>query len=141
MTVCQANDGGSAEDHNMIKMVCLGDSITEGEDIEKGFRLTSLTANALGIPYFNVNDVEGNQMDWPWLVSRPKVNEKTDVVHAANLQSVILKVDGRKGMGVIMEPSFVAAIRAGTAGREQPLFFNINKICQKSEKTLYNRVS
>jgi hypothetical protein len=27
----------------MIKMVCLGDSITEGEDIEKGFRWSILT--------------------------------------------------------------------------------------------------
>ncbi len=57
---------------------------------------------ALGIPYLNVNDVEGNHMDWPWLMRLSKVNEKTDVVHGAHLQSVILKVDGRKGLGVIM---------------------------------------
>ena len=37
----------------MIKMVCLGDSITEGEDIEKGFRWTSLAANALGLEILN----------------------------------------------------------------------------------------
>lgn len=37
----------------MIKMVSLGDSITEGKDIEKGFRWTSLAANALGLEILN----------------------------------------------------------------------------------------
>jgi lysophospholipase L1-like esterase len=37
----------------MIKIICLGDSITEGKDIEKGFRWASLAANALGLEILN----------------------------------------------------------------------------------------
>lgn len=37
----------------MKKMVCLGDSLTEGADVEKGFRWTSLAASALGLEVTN----------------------------------------------------------------------------------------
>ena len=53
-------------------------------------------------------------MDWQWLAGLSRVNEKPDVGHAANGRPVILKVDDRKGMGVIMDSSPVPAIRTGT---------------------------
>ena len=40
----------------------------------------------------------------PWLISLSRVNEKADVVHAVNPRSVTLKVDNRKGIGVIIDP-------------------------------------
>lgn len=69
---------------------------------------------ALGINYFNVNDIKGDHMDWQWLVSLSKVNEKANIVHAVNPRSFTLKVDGRKGIGVIIDPSLIAASHANT---------------------------
>jgi hypothetical protein len=69
---------------------------------------------ALGINYFNVNDVNGDHMDWQWLASLSKVNEKANVVHSVNPQTFTLKVDGGKGIGIIIDPSPVAASRAKT---------------------------
>jgi hypothetical protein len=57
----------------------------------------------LGINYFNVNDAKRDHMDWKWLTSLPKVKEKTHVVHAISPKPFTLKVDGREGIGVIID--------------------------------------
>ena len=59
---------------------------------------------ALGINYFNVNHPTEDALDWQWLASLAKVNEKAHVVHAVNPRSFTLKVDGRQGIGVIIDP-------------------------------------
>ena len=43
-------------------------------------------------------------MDWKWLTSLSKVKEKTHLVHAISPKPFTLKMDGREGIGVIIDP-------------------------------------
>ncbi len=57
---------------------------------------------ALGITYFNVNDIRIDKMDFKCLADFHKVCETNYVVHAATSRSLILKADGNRGIGVII---------------------------------------
>ncbi len=57
---------------------------------------------ALGITYFNVNDIRIDKMDFKCLASFHKVCETNYVVHTATSRSLILKADGNRGIGVIV---------------------------------------
>lgn len=58
---------------------------------------------ALGINYFNINDRHIDKMDFECLSGFHKVHETADVIHAVVPHPLILKVDGGKGFGVIVE--------------------------------------
>jgi len=57
---------------------------------------------ALGITYFNVNDIRIDKMDFKCLAGFQKVCETDYVVHAATSRSLIIKADGNRGVGVIV---------------------------------------
>jgi len=58
---------------------------------------------ALGINYFNVNDPHIDHINLDRMACFEKIQETTHVVHAVTPEPLILKVDGRKGIGVIIE--------------------------------------
>jgi len=58
---------------------------------------------ALGINYFNVNDPRIYHINFEQIAGFQKVHETKNVVHAVTPDPMILKVDGRKGIGVIIE--------------------------------------
>lgn len=60
---------------------------------------------ALGITYLNVNDSHIDQMDFEHLGSFHKARETNYVVHAVAPRALILKADGSRGIGVIVETS------------------------------------
>jgi len=60
---------------------------------------------ALGITYLNVNDSNGDRIDFEHLASFHKARETNYVVHAIPPRSLTLKADGNRGIGVIAETS------------------------------------
>lgn len=58
---------------------------------------------ALGINYLNVNDLRIDRMDFNRLESFQTIQETTDVVHAATPHPLTLKVDGNRGIGIILQ--------------------------------------
>ena len=57
----------------------------------------------LGINYLTVAERDGNFIDWEWLSSQPVNQETKFVAHLRLDNPFVLKVDGRKSMGVIFE--------------------------------------
>jgi hypothetical protein len=55
----------------------------------------------LGISYIAVNDKEGDFLDWNWLRSLPLAGETTHVAHVHLSDPFVVKLDGRKSLGVI----------------------------------------
>lgn len=55
----------------------------------------------LGISYFTVNDKEGDFFDWNWLKSLPPAGETARVAHVRLNEPFVVKVDGKKSLGVI----------------------------------------
>jgi hypothetical protein len=60
---------------------------------------------ALGITYLNAHDSHIDQMDFEHLGSFHKARETNYVVHAVAPRALILKADGSRGIGVIVETS------------------------------------
>lgn len=56
----------------------------------------------MGINYFTVTNHAADRLDWDWLRSLPMANETKFVAHVRLDQPVIIKVDGRKSLGVIL---------------------------------------
>jgi len=60
---------------------------------------------ALGITYLNVNDRNNDRMNFKHLENFHKIHETNYIAHAVSSHSLILKADGSKGIGVIVEGS------------------------------------
>ncbi len=66
----------------------------------------------LGISYITVNDKEGDFLDWNWLKSLPLAGETAHVAHVHLNKPFVVKVDGKKSLGVIfMETSDEEEVR------------------------------
>ena len=55
-----------------------------------------------GIPYFSVSAAAGGHIDWDWLESRPPATDGPRVRHVALEQPLEIRVDGRRGRGVVL---------------------------------------
>lgn len=55
----------------------------------------------LGINYLNVNDFKSDHLDWDWLTGLNIEYETEFIVHVKNPKPFILKVDGRRSVGVL----------------------------------------
>jgi hypothetical protein len=60
---------------------------------------------SLGICYLTVGGRPDNRMDWDWLVALPTAHESPYVIHALCRPAFTLKVDGRRGLGLLLPPS------------------------------------
>ena len=56
---------------------------------------------SLGINYLNVNEHKKDFLDWEWLSSFPVTQESEFIAHIYNTKPFILKVDGRRSVGVL----------------------------------------
>lgn len=55
----------------------------------------------LGINYLNVNDLQKDHLDWDWLTGLNTEYETAFIAHVTNPGPFILKVDGRRSVGVL----------------------------------------
>ncbi len=62
----------------------------------------NLTSFNLG--YFTVDDQEG-RLDWDWLDAQPAESDDAHVRHLRLAEPLLIKMNGRKGEGVILKPS------------------------------------
>jgi hypothetical protein len=60
---------------------------------------------SLGINYLNVNDHTNDHLDWEWLGELDIVHETKYIAHVRHERPIILKVDGRQGLGVLYKPT------------------------------------
>jgi hypothetical protein len=60
---------------------------------------------SLGICYLSVGSRPDDRMDWDWLVALPTAHESPHVIHALCRPAFTLKVDGRRGLGLLLPPS------------------------------------
>jgi hypothetical protein len=60
---------------------------------------------SLGICYLTVGSRPDDRMDWDWLVALPTAHESPHVIHALCRPAFTLKVDGRRGLGLLLPPS------------------------------------
>jgi len=51
--------------------------------------------------YFSVRSAEGRGVAWPWLEAQPALAETSFLRHIQGAQPLVIKVDGRRGEGVI----------------------------------------
>ena len=60
---------------------------------------------SFNVGYFTVDDAEANGfVDWDWLRRQPALDEAGPVRHLRFDQPLIVKMDGRRGEGVILKP-------------------------------------
>ncbi len=57
--------------------------------------------NSFNVSYFSINYDEKFKIDWNWLNEQEVVNEKIFVKHVGLKNSLLIKVDGRTGRGII----------------------------------------
>jgi hypothetical protein len=62
----------------------------------------NLTSFNLG--YFTVDDKEG-RLDWDWLDAQPAQSTAAHVRHLRLAEPLLIKMNGRKGEGVILKPA------------------------------------
>jgi hypothetical protein len=55
----------------------------------------------LGVYYFSVGGTDGFQIDWEWLTKQDVVEETQFIRHVKLPYPLLVKVDGRRGRGVI----------------------------------------
>ncbi|MFN7942099.1 MAG: PEP/pyruvate-binding domain-containing protein [Thermoanaerobaculia bacterium] len=60
---------------------------------------------SFNVGYFTIDPSGGRgTIDWPWLDAQPAVSERTHVRHLRLVSPVTVKIDGRRGRGVILKP-------------------------------------
>jgi hypothetical protein len=60
---------------------------------------------SFGVAYFTVNPAERRgTVDWEWLEAQPAVSEEAQVRHLELATPLVVKVDGHRGRGVILQP-------------------------------------
>jgi hypothetical protein len=59
---------------------------------------------SLGVNYFMVFQEEKDRLDWQWLISLPVVTDTIHVAHVRLENPLILKVDGRRSLGIVLPP-------------------------------------
>jgi hypothetical protein len=64
----------------------------------------------LGVPYLQVAQGGGDRIDWEYLLALPRVRETPRLVHARCGTGLRVRVDGRRGRGLVL-----AADEAGSA--------------------------
>ncbi len=57
---------------------------------------------SLGINYLTVDEHKGDRLDWQWLVSLPRSEERPFVARVSLARPLTLKVDGRSSQGVLI---------------------------------------
>ncbi len=64
----------------------------------------NLTAFNIGYFTINADDKQGGSLDWAWLDAQPDESHKDHVRHLRLAGPVLVKMNGRKGEGVIVKP-------------------------------------
>lgn len=52
--------------------------------------------------YFSLKEIKNENIDWKWLDSQITVNEKKFIKHVKLQNSLLIKADGRRGIGVVL---------------------------------------
>jgi hypothetical protein len=58
---------------------------------------------SLGIHYMTVNEGGGDYLNWGWIESLPVVEETLHLRHVRKNSPLLLKIDGKKSYGVILD--------------------------------------